>query len=181
MTTVPLEICLQGFKRSFGFQYILVSMRWKRAKCRQAGRSSCSGPSLWSRWPGKGCHGWSMSVVKLVPSDNARSEHAKCSVKTEAYGGWVPFGELSACADWSGRGQYSCLPVEITCHPVQPWMDCALELRLCNTLPCSLLFLFLWSLQLFLLGGSLQGLGIAELCQCGNTSELCACSFYQLL
>lgn len=38
MTTVPLEICLQGFKRSFGFQYILVSMRWKRAKCRQAGR-----------------------------------------------------------------------------------------------------------------------------------------------
>lgn len=143
MTTVPLEICLQGFKQSFGFQYILVSMRWKRPKCRQAGRLSCSRPSLWSRWPEKGCHGWSISMVKLVLSDMPGVNISMCSVKTEAYGGRVPFGEVSACADWSGRGQYSCLPVEITCHPVQPWMDCALELRLCNILPGNLLFLFL--------------------------------------
>lgn len=50
---------------------------------------------------------------------------------------------VDPCVDWSGRGQYSCLPVEITCHLVQPWVHCALELRLCNTVPCSLIFLFL--------------------------------------
>lgn len=143
MATVPLEICLQGFKRPFGFQYILVSMRWKRAKCRQAGRLSCSGPSLWSRWPEKGCHGWSMSMVKLVLSDNARSEQFNVQCENRSIWRTGPLWELLACADWSGRGQYSCLPVEITCHPVQPWMDCALELRLCNILPGSLLFLFL--------------------------------------
>lgn len=107
-------------------------------------------PSLWSRWPGKGPHGWSLSIVKFVPSDNASSQHSKCSMEKRKQKETFPSGKLLAwawcvdpCADWSRRGQYSCLPVEITRHPVQPWLDCALELRLCNTGPCSLLFLFL--------------------------------------
>lgn len=42
----------------------------------QAGRLSCSDhPVDWSRWPGKGCRRWSVSVVKFVPSDNASSWH----------------------------------------------------------------------------------------------------------
>lgn len=59
-----IEICLQRFKRSFGFQCILVSLRWKRAKSRQAGlavldhsfgaggqgRSVMGGVCRWSSW-----------------------------------------------------------------------------------------------------------------------------------
>lgn len=58
--------------------------------------------------------------------------------------GDIPPGKLLAwawCADPSA--DWSCLPVEITRYPVQPWLDCALELRLRNTGPCSVLFPFL--------------------------------------
>lgn len=48
------------------------------------GNVSCSGPSLWSRWPGKGPHGWSLSIAKFVPSDNASSQHSKCRGRTES-------------------------------------------------------------------------------------------------
>lgn len=87
MTTVPLEICLRGFKRSFGFQCISL-YEVERAKSRQAGLGlAVLGASLWSRWPGRGCPGWSMSMVKLVSSDSASSQHSKRSVKTETEGG----------------------------------------------------------------------------------------------
>lgn len=83
---------------------------------------------------------------------------------------------MCICADWSRRGQCAYLPVEITCPPVQPCVDCALELALCNAAAACCCF-SLWPLQLFLLGDSLSGLGVAELCMCGNTSELCWLSF----